>query len=97
MGKKRQQHSIQFKFQLALAAAQGRHTLNELSSQHGVHPNQIGQWKRQLLDQGPQLFAGPALASQQRAQQAREVQLYEQIGRLQMELEWLKKKAAGLP
>ena len=96
MGKQRKQYSVQFKFQLALEAAQGRRTLNELSSQHGVHPNQIGQWKRQLLDQGPQLFTGPPLARQQRAQQARETQLYEQIGRLQMELEWLKKKAAGL-
>ena len=91
MGKQRKQHSTQFKFRLAMEAAQGQHTLNELSSQHGVHPNQIGQWKRQLLEQGPQLFAGPALAGQQRAQQAREIQLFEQIGRLQMELEWLKK------
>jgi putative transposase len=97
MGKQRKQHSTQFKFRLAMEAAQGQHTLNELSSQHGVHPNQIGQWKRQLLEQGPQLFAGPALAGQQRAQQAREIQLFEQIGRLQMELEWLKKKSAGLP
>jgi len=63
MGMKRQRHSIQFKFQLALAADQGRHTLKELPSQHGVHPNQIGQWKRHLLEQGPQLFAGPGWVS----------------------------------
>lgn len=97
MSKNRKHYSAQFKFRLALEAAQGRHTLNELSSQHGVHPNQIGQWKRQLLDQGPQLFNGLPLAGQQRAQQARETQLYEQIGRLQMELEWLKKKSTLLP
>ena len=96
MSNQRQRYSAQFKFQVALEAAQGRHTLNELASQHQVHPNQIGQWKRQLLEHGPQVFNGPPLACQQRAQQARETQLYEQIGRLQMELEWLKKKFAPL-
>jgi transposase len=50
MAKKRSQHSADFKFRLALEAAKGQHTLNELASQHGVHPNQIGQWKRQLLE-----------------------------------------------
>jgi transposase-like protein len=96
MSTHRKQYSAQFKFQVALEAAQGRHTLNELASRHGVHPNQIGQWKRQLLEHGPQVFNGPPLARQQQAQQARETQLFEQIGRLQMELEWLKKKSAPL-
>ncbi len=88
------QSSADFKFRLALEAAKGQHTLNELASQHGVHPNQISQWKRQLLESGPDVFNGQTLARQQKAQQTRETQLYEQIGRLQMELEWLKKKSA---
>jgi len=94
MAKKRSQYSAEFKFRLALEAAKGQHTLNELASQHGVHPNQIGQWKRQLLESGPDVFNGQTLARQQKTQQTRETQLYEQIGRLQMELEWLKKKSA---
>ena len=91
MAKRRSQRSADFKFCLALEAAKGQHTINELAGQHGVHPNQISQWKRQLLDHGPDVFNGQTLARQQKTQQSREIQLYEQIGRLQMELEWLKK------
>ena len=94
MAQRRTRYSADFKFRLALEAAKGQQTLNELASQHGVPPNQIGQWKRQLLTSGPDVFNGQTLARQQQAQQARETQLYEQIGRLQMELEWLKKKVA---
>ena len=94
MAKRRNNYSAAFKFQLALEAAQGQQTINALASRHGVHPNQIGQWKRQLLEQGPEVFNGQALARQHKAQQAREAQLYEQIGRLQVELEWVKKKSA---
>jgi putative transposase len=70
-----------------------RATLNALASEHGVHPNQIGEWKRQLLAIGSTLFSRDG-AHHQREPQEREVELYEQIGRLKMELEWLKKKAA---
>ena len=56
-----------------------------------AHPNQISQWKRQLLDAGATIF-DHAPARQQQQQQAREAELFEQIGRLKMELEWLKKK-----
>jgi len=94
MPKRRNHHSAEFKFQLALEAIKGQQTINELASRHGVHPNQIGHWKRQLLEQGPKVFNGAQQAHQQKAQQAREAQLYEQIGRLQMELDWVKKKAA---
>ena len=66
MAKKRSQHSTDFKFRLALEAAKGQHTLNELASQHGVHPNQIGQWKRQLLESGPDVFNGQTLVRQQK-------------------------------
>lgn len=96
MKKPRNHYSASFKFQVALAAAKGDQTINELASAHGVHPNQVSQWKRQLLEAGVTVFEHRT-ERQQREQAAREEDLYEQIGRLKMELEWLKKKAARLP
>jgi transposase-like protein len=93
MSKKRTRYSPQFKFQLALEAAKGLKTINELASEHGVHPTQVSEWKRQLLEVGSAIFSRDG-TNQRRELQAREVELYEQIGRLKMELEWLKKKAA---
>ena len=90
MVKQRKQYSADFKFKLALEAAKGLKTINELASEHAVHPNQIGQWKRQLLEAGSTIFSQKQAQSQQEAAQ-REAELYEQIGRLKMELEWLKK------
>lgn len=93
MTEKRRRYSAEFKFAVALEAAKGTRTLNEIAGDTGVHPNQIGQWKRQLLDDGTELFRR-ASARQQREQEKLEADLYEQIGRLKMEFEWLKKKAA---
>ena len=93
MPRKRQTYSAEFKFQVALEAAKGQKTVNELASQFGVHPNRVSEWKQALLKQGAQVFAG-SNSRRERAESAREVELYEQIGRLKMELEWLKKKAA---
>ena len=89
----RRRHSAEFKFQVALEAAKGLKTINVLASEFSVHPNQISQWKRELLDSGEHLFQAAA-GRDQRAQEARQAELYEQIGRLKMELEWLKKKVA---
>ena len=86
-------HSAQFKFKVALEAAKGTRTLNELASEYGLHPSQISDWKQQLLAEGPSVFS-TYTARQQREQEALQAELYEQIGRLKMELEWLKKKAA---
>jgi putative transposase len=93
MSKNRRRFSAEFKFEVALEAAKGLKTLNELSGQFSVHPNQIGDWKRGLLENGPTIFSNPS-ARQQREQEALQSELYEQIGRLKMELEWVKKKAA---
>ena len=93
MTKKRKKYSGQFKFKVALEALKGQQTINEIASQHGVHPNQVGLWKKQLLEEGATVF-GQDTARQLREQSVREAELYEQIGRLKMELEWLKKKAA---
>ena len=92
MSKKRRQFTADFKFKVALEAAKGTKTISEQASETGIHPNQISQWKRQLLEEGASLFKKNA-AKQQRELEQREVELYEQIGRLKMELEWLKKKS----
>ena len=91
--KKRNRYSAQFKFQVALDAAKGLKTVNELAAEHGLHPNQISQWKRQLMEEGPSVFSSITVREQRR-QESTEAELFEQIGRLKMELEWLKKKAA---
>jgi len=93
VSKKLQQYSAEYKFKLALQAAKGTKSLAEIASETGVHPNQISQWKGQLLDQGSGLFRRNAHAEQCEFEK-REAELYEQIGRLKMELDWLGKKAA---
>lgn len=92
MARKRRRHSSQFKFKVALEASKELKTLNEIASAYNLHPNQVSSWKKQLLEEGPAVFARNT-ARQLREQEAREAELYEQIGRLKMELEWLKKKA----
>jgi transposase-like protein len=78
---------------VALEAAKGQRTLSELASEYSVHPNQISQWKRQLFAGGADVFNQNG-SKEQREQQAVQTELYEQIGRLKMEPEWLKKKSA---
>lgn len=92
MTTKRKQHSAQFKFKVAMEAVKGNQTRNQIASRHGIHPNQVSVWKKKLLTEGTQLF-GRRAAREAVAQASREADLYEQIGRLKMELEWLKKKA----
>ena len=93
MSAKRRQHRPEFKFRVALEAAKETKTIAQLAAQFSLHPNQISTWKKQLLSQGAQLFQQSPSPSQQ-AQETQEAQLYEQIGRLQMELAWLEKKSA---
>jgi len=93
MGKQRRQHSEQFKFKVALEAAKGLRTVNEIAGEYGVHPNQVSSWKKQLLEDGPGVFSRSRERERTGAAE-QESELYEQIGRLKMELEWLKKKAA---
>lgn len=92
MTKKRKKYSQQFKFKVALEAVKELRTINEIASAYDVHPTQVKSWKKQLLTEGPSVF-GQNTSRQIREQTSREAELYEQIGRLKMELEWLKKKA----
>jgi transposase-like protein len=93
MGAKRRRIEAGLKAKAALAAVRGDRTTSELAAQFGVHPTQIGQWKRQLLDGAAELFSDDR-HRQVQDQDALIAELYEQIGRLQMEAAWLKKKVA---
>lgn len=92
MSKQRRRYSAAFKFQVALKAAKGRKTVNEFASEFELHPNQINQWKQTLLKSGEALFQAPNDRSQQ-DQATQQAELFEQIGRLKMELEWIKKSS----
>jgi transposase-like protein len=96
MTRKRRRHSSDFKARVALEAVRGMKTSSEMASEFEVHPVQISQWKRQLLDHVGELFETGRPDRELAASAARETTLYEQIGRLKMELEWLKKKASQL-
>ena len=89
----RKQHTASFKAKVALEAAKQTRTAAELSKAYQVHPVQISQWKKQLLDGAESLFRDgrPRDRDDHEAVQA---ELYERIGRLNMEVEWLKKSVA---
>jgi len=91
MAGKRKQHTAAFKAQVALAALKGDRTVNDLAGQYGVHPTLIHGWKKLLLTQAEALFANGTRAATADVDAEKAV-LFEQIGRLKMELEWLKKK-----
>ena len=95
MSRKRRVLGAAFKAKVALAAARGDKTTAQLAAQFSVHTSQVTAWKKQLLQQATELFADGRRKS--RAETAAdEEELYEQIGRLKMEVEWLKKKSAQL-
>ena len=91
---KRRRHSASHKAKVALAAARGDKTTAELAAKFAVHASQVTAWKKQLLAGVPELFADGR--SRQKETSADEQELYEQIGRLKMEVEWLKKKSTQL-
>ena len=95
MAGKRKIHTPPFKARVALAAHKGDRTVNELAGHYGVHPTLIHGWKRLLITGAEEIFASPAKAASADAE-ARQAELFEQIGRLKMELEWLKKKVGPI-
>ena len=92
MKNKRRNHSAQFKAKVALAAAKGDKTTAELASHFEVHPNQVTQWKKQLLESMPEIFSRRR-RNEQHEQEGLTAELYQQIGQLKVELDWLKKKS----
>jgi transposase len=95
MTRKRRVFGASFKAKVALAAVRGDKSTAELAAKFGVHGNQVSAWKKQLLDGAAELFADGRGGKSKEAS-ADEEALYSQIGRLKMEVEWLKKKSAQL-
>lgn len=91
MASPRKRHSKEFKAKVALEAIKGMKTSGELAAEFGVHPVQISQWKKQLLEGSPSLFERGALTETDERDALIE-RLYQQIGQLQVEVNWLKKK-----
>jgi len=92
MTRKRRRFTAEFKARVALEAIKNQHTLQEIASRYEVHPNQVAQWKKQALESLPGVFSQSRVL-EKKSDEALHDQLYQQIGRLQMELEWLKKKS----
>jgi putative transposase len=92
MKNKRRNHSAQFKAKVAFEAAKGDKTIAELASQFEVHPTQVTQWKRQLIESLPVIFSRSGRKDKQKQDELTEY-LYQKIGQLKVELDWLKKKS----
>jgi transposase-like protein len=93
--KNRRKFSPEFKAKVGLEALKGIETIHTIAAKHEVHPTQISLWKSEVLERLPEVFAtkAPPSVAQTAAHEAR---LYQKIGQLEVELDWLKKKSAQL-
>ncbi len=91
---RRKKHTAELKAKVAIAAIKAEHTASEIASMYGVHASQIGIWKKQAMEELTQVFSSRR-SSTVRAQEDLTATLYQQIGQLKVELDWLKKKASG--
>lgn len=92
MGKSRRRFSREFKARVALEALKEQKTMSQLSSEYGVHPNQISMWKKELIEKASQVFDTGGSAVDPSVEEGLKAPLYEEIGRLKVEVDWLKKK-----
>ena len=88
----RKQHTGQLKARVAVEAIAGHKTVNQIASEYGIHPSQVNKWKRQALERLPEALSD-GHGSNNGRQEELESRLYQQIGQLTMELEYLKKKS----
>ena len=95
MSKKRRLHSPEFKARVGLEALKGIEPIHTIAARHQVHPMQVSKWKKEAAAGLPEVFARKP-GAEARASKDREKELFEEIGRLKMELEWLKKKVGSI-
>jgi transposase-like protein len=95
MKRQRNVRTGEFKAKVALEAIKGQHTIREIATRYSIHPNLVTQWKKQAMEELPQVFRD-GRGRKGKEEEYEKVELYEQIGRLKMELEWLKKRASLL-
>jgi transposase-like protein len=88
----RKSYSTEFKVKVVLEAFKGQRTINEISSDYGIHPNQVMNWKKQAIESLPDVFSTRRTRDAQ-AEEELKAQLFQQIGQLKVELDWVKKKA----
>lgn len=91
----KKQYDGRFKAQVALEAIKNQRTIGEIASEYSIHPSQIHKWKRYLLEGLPNIFSDNGKKLQQ-GNDKLQSELYEQIGKLKVELDWLKKKVGLL-
>ena len=91
--KKRKIFSAQQKAKVAIEAIRGTKTVNEIAQQFEVHPSQVAQWKKELQEQAVDVFEGKRGPKPTIHSEASSERLYSEIGRLKMELDWIKKKS----
>ena len=88
----RKKYNAAFKAKVALELVKGQNTLNEIATKYGVHPTMITRWKKQLIDNLPEIFSKNGQKKEQATQELI-ASLYQKIGQLEVELDWLKKKS----
>lgn len=91
MKKNRTRYTLEFKSKVAIEAIKEQKTISEIAGQYQIHPNQVTKWKSQLLTGAPSLFEDKRIKKNEN--KPSEDMLYQQIGQLNVELEWLKKKS----
>jgi transposase-like protein len=95
MSKKRRQHNPEFKARVGLEALKGIEPVHAIAARYQVHPTQVTQWKKELLEGLPEVFTRKASTSAAEAAE-REAKLFQKIGQLEVEVDWLKKNSAEL-
>jgi transposase-like protein len=92
MKRRRRQYSADWKAKIALEAIKGQRTIQEIASHYEIHPNLVTHWKKKLLERAAEIFSSGRMQEGE-ADEELKAELYQQIGKLQMEVDWLKKKS----
>jgi transposase-like protein len=96
MARIRRKYSAEFKLKAVMEILKGEKTATQLAGELEVHPLVLSDWKKHFLEVGPQIFEKPRKASRVSEEAREKSELFEQIGRLKMDNEWLKKKLGAL-